>query len=98
MVLFLLWMFGKKTQRGNRMDSRTFRRRINLFWHYWALPPIHEERETVIHVDGLSLNRNVVVLIASGEQGLIRWYLVHSESSHARLLCSGVSPPRIGHH
>ena len=80
---FLSWLFSKETQRDAGHPDRTFRQKIQECWDYWVLPPIHEERETVIHVDGLYLTRKVVVLIASNAQGTRGWYLARSENSHA---------------
>lgn len=80
---FLSWLFSKETQRDAGHPDRTFRQKIQECWDYWALPPIYEERETVIYVDGLYLTRKVVVLIASNAQGTLGWYLARSENSHA---------------
>ena len=80
---FLSWLFGKSTQKEMGKPDRTFRQQIQRYWDYWALPPIHEDKETVIYVDGLYLTRKVVILIASCELGPIGWYLARSENSHA---------------
>ena len=80
---FLNWLFGKTTQKNQRIEDRSFRRKIAPYWNYWPLPPIHEQPETAIHVDGIYLARNVVILIASSQDGVIGWYLARGESSHA---------------
>ena len=81
--LFLRWLFGKESQSETGISCRTLRQKIQRYWHYWPLPPIHEQQEIAVHVDGIYLARNVVVLIASCKDGVIGWYLARSESSHA---------------
>ena len=80
---FIHWLFSQRSQNESGIESRTFRRHVSAFWAYWPLPPIHEAQEEVIHVDGLYLARNVVILIACSEQGPIGWYLARSENSNA---------------
>jgi len=93
---FLDWLFGKKTQKETGQPDRTFRQQVQPYWNYWALPPIYEDKEAVIHVDGLYLARNIVVLIASGKQGPLGWYLARSESSHAwAALLRRISAPEL---
>ena len=94
--LFLDWLFGKETQKETGKADRTFRQQIQGYWDYWALPPICEDKEIVIHVDGLYLTRRVVVLIASGAEGPLGWYLARSENSHAwSALLRRISAPEL---
>lgn len=94
--LFLQWLFGKNSQGELEAESRSFRRRMEQFWTYWALPPVCEDNESVIHVDGLYLSRRIVVLIASGEEGPLGWYLTRSENSHAwGALLRRISAPEL---
>ena len=95
--LLLDWLFSKETQKETGQPDRTFRQQVHESWNYWALPPICEDVETVIHVDGLYLSHQVVVLIASGKQGPLGWYLARSENSRAwaALMCRIYAPELV---
>jgi hypothetical protein len=68
---FLSWLFSKNTQQEASSSARTLRRHTARYWDYWPRTPLIEESHTWIHVDGIHLGRNAVVLIAVDEAGFV---------------------------
>lgn len=93
---FLAWLFsGDSQSRAHGGPARTFRFQNERFWQYWALPHFPDVYSPVIHVDGLYLKRQAVVLIASTTQmKVLGWYLARTEHAVAwEALLDQVSPP-----
>ncbi len=93
---FLKWLLSKKTHREMIGEGRTFRRKTQKFWALWAMPPLIDEIHHVVYVDGIYLNRKVVVLIACSEKYVLGWYLARSENSRAySALMRRIAPPDV---
>ena len=60
------------------------------------MPPLVDEVFHFVHVDGIYLARNVVVLIAYSGEHVLGWYLARSENSRAwEALLSRIAPPDV---
>ena len=81
--LFLRWLLSKKTQSEMGMSARGFRRNTSEFWDIWPMPSMCDEVHHVIHVDGIWLSRQVVILIACSRDFVVGWHLARSESAEA---------------
>ena len=93
---FLSWLLSKETQAGMPGQGRTFRRRTAEFWRVWPMPPQTGEVHRVIHVDGIYLARDLVVLIASADGHVLSWYMARSETSRAwEALISPIPAPPV---
>lgn len=57
------WLFSKQSQAEHRLPARTLRRRCELMWSLWPPVPLVDEVHHVVHVDGIHLHRDAVVLI-----------------------------------
>lgn len=80
---FLDWLLSKKTQGEMGVSARTFRRITSEFWSIWPIAPLCDEVHHVVHVDGIWLGRQAVVLIACTSDYVIGWHLARSEHSQA---------------
>lgn len=80
---FVGWLLSKGTQSEMPGAGRTFRRKTSKFWQIWPIAPAHDEAHHVIHVDGIWLGRQVVVLIACTEEFVVGWHLCRAEGSRA---------------
>jgi hypothetical protein len=94
---FLSWLFSKNTQEEASSSARTLRRHVSRYWDYWPKTPLISEHHEWVHVDGIHLGRNAVVLIAVDETGhVLGWHTARSESSRAwSTLFSRISPPTV---
>lgn len=81
--LFLDWLLSKKTQAEMGMPPRTFRHLTSRFWRIWPVARACDEIHHVVHVDGIWLGHEVVILIACTKGHVIGWHLARSESSQA---------------
>ncbi len=94
--LFLGWLLSGKTQDQMGTSGRTFRRKTVPLWDIWPIATPTGEVHRVIHVDGIYLARNVVVLIAYSDKTVINWYVARSENSRAwSALMTPIPPPEI---
>lgn len=94
--VFLDWLFSKQRQLDMPSQGRTFRNHTSRFWSIWPLPPVVDEIHRVVHVDGIHIARNVVVLIACSEKYVLGWYLARSENSRSwAALLSRIAPPHM---
>lgn len=93
---FLGWLLSKERQRDMPGGGRTFRRRAERFWSVWPVPDFVDEAHRVVHVDGIYLSREAVVLIARSDEHVLSWHLARSETSlaYGRLL-GGIAPPEM---
>lgn len=65
------------------MSARTLRRRNELGWGLWPPCPMDGQVHDVVHLDGIHLGRNAVVLIAYGDGHVLGWYVARRETSAA---------------
>lgn len=93
---FLRWLLSKERQRDMPGAGRTFRRHAERFWRIWPVPELVDEIHRVVHVDGIHLSREAVVLVARSGEHVLSWHLARSETSraYARLL-RGIAPPEM---
>lgn len=96
LALFLEWLLSKRTQSEMGVSARTFRRLTSEFWSLWPMAPVCDEVHHVVHVDGIWLKRECVVLIACTEDHVIGWHLARSESAAAwTALLARIAPPDV---
>lgn len=96
LALFLEWLLSKRTQAQMGVSARTFRRLTSEFWSLWPMAPVCDEVHHVVHVDGIWLKRECVVLIACTGEHVIGWHLARSESAAAwTALMSRIAPPDV---
>lgn len=94
--LFLSWLLSKKRQSEMGMSARGFRRSTSEFWDIWPMPSICDEIHHVVHVDGIWLGRQAVILIACTKDFVIGWHLARSESAEAWVaLMARIAPPCV---
>lgn len=94
--IFLKWLFGKQAQKEMPGEGRTFRRKTNLFWDIWPLPPKVESHNDVVYVDGIYISRKACILICCDENYVLGWYLCRYEHSKAwSALMSRISEPTV---
>ncbi len=60
---FLDWLLSTRTQRDAQVPERTLRCRNGLGWSLWPPCPMDGQVHDVVHLDGIHLGRNAVVLI-----------------------------------
>ncbi len=80
---FLDWLMSKETQAEMPGAGRSFRRRTSEFWKLWPMPVPDGEWHRVLFVDGIWLERDLVVLICSSRDRVVSWYMAKSETSRA---------------
>ena len=80
---FLEWLFSKRTQLEMPGAGRSFRRRTSGLWSVWPMPEPTGEWHRVVHVDGIHLARDLVVLIAFADSVVVSWYMARRETSRA---------------
>jgi hypothetical protein len=94
--VFLDWLLSGKLQTDMPGEGRSFRRATSKSWQVWAMPPLTDETYHVVHVDGIYIGRQAVVLIARSEKHVLGWYLARSENSRAwKALMDRISPPDV---
>lgn len=81
LTVFLDWLFSKRTQAETGANPRTFRRRTRWCWELWPPVPLVDEIHHVVHVDGIHLHRQAVVLIAIADSHVIGWHVTRRETS-----------------
>ena len=80
---FLAWLLSKGTQADMPGRGRTFRRLAAEFWPIWAMPEPTGEVRRVLFLDGIWLDRDLVVLIAYDGEHVVSWYMARAETSRA---------------
>ena len=94
--IFLKWLFSKDIQKDMPGGGRTFRRKTSKFWDIWTLPPVVEEKHSVVFVDGIYLCRNACVLICCDRNHVLGWYLCRYEHANAWIsLMSRITEPAL---
>ena len=58
----LAWLLSKDTQEERPVPARTLRRRNELMWGLWPPVPLADQVHDVVHLDGIHLHRQAVVL------------------------------------
>lgn len=90
------WLFSKQSQAGHRLPARTLRRRCELMRSLWPPVPLVDEVHHVVHVDGIHLHRDAVVLIAVAGGHVIGWHVAKSEKAAAwQCLMARIAPPDV---
>ena len=75
-------------------EGRTFRRRSAKLWEIWPICEPTGEIHRVVHVDGIHLGHEAVVLIACSREHVIAWHVARSESTQAWMdLLIKIPPP-----
>lgn len=64
--------------------GRTFRRLAAGFWPIWPMPEPTGEVFRALFLDGIWLDRDLVVLIAYDGEHVVSWYMAESETGRAR--------------
>ena len=80
---FLGWLLSKDSQAAMPGGGRSFRRRTAEFWEVWPMPVPDGELHRVLHVDGIWVARDLVVLICCSGERVVSWYMARSENSRA---------------
>lgn len=80
---FLGWLLSKDSQTMMPGGGRSFRRRTAEFREVWPMPVPGGELHRVLHVDGIRVARELVVLICCGGERVVSWYMARSENSRA---------------
>lgn len=96
LTLFLDWLFSKHTQDETGVKPRTFRHRTRRCWDLWPPVPLVDEVHHVVHLDGIHLHRQAVVLIAIADGYVIGWYVARRETSAGWMnLMARIAPPDV---
>lgn len=65
-------------------------------WSLWPPVPLVDEVHHVVHVDGIHLHRDAVVLIAVAGGHVIGWHVAKSEKAAAwQCLMARIAPPDV---
>lgn len=80
---FLRWLLSKNSIADLKTSRSTFWRKVSWIWKIWPIAPFTGEVFDVVHLDGIWLKRNAVVLIAVANGHVIAWHLAQSECASA---------------
>ena len=80
---FLGWLPSKDSQGMMPDGGWSFRRRTAEFREVWPMPVPGGELHRVLHVDGIRVARELVVLICCSGERVVSWYMARSENSRA---------------
>lgn len=72
---FLGRLLSKDSQAAMPGGGRSFRRRTAEFWEVWPMPVPDGELHRVLHVDGIWVARDLVVLICCSGERVVSWYM-----------------------
>lgn len=87
-------MLSKQGQAEYAIPARTLRRMNELSWSLWPPVPLVDEVYDVVHLDGIHLHRDAVVLIAIACGHVIGWHVAKSETAAVWVhLIAGIAPP-----
>ncbi|KFI57910.1 transposase for IS3509a, partial [Bifidobacterium cuniculi] len=78
------WLLGRASQDEHRLPARTLRRRCRVLWE--LIPPVPRDGvvQPVLHLDGIHLGRDTVVLVAMDEHSrVVGWHAAKREASDA---------------
>lgn len=83
-AVFLDFITGKTCYKDFPGNGRTLRRKNEKFWKIWPVSLPVDEHYRVIHVDGIYLHHQAVVLIAcTSDNTVIAWHVARNENIHA---------------
>ena len=93
---FLGWLLSKDSQATMPGGGRSFRRRTAELWEVWPMPVPDGELHRVLHVDGIWVARDLVVLICRSGERAVSWYMARSENPGAwSALMSPIPAPEV---
>ncbi len=93
---FLGWLLSRGTQAEMPGAGRSFRRMAEGLWRLWPMPVADGERHRVLYVDGIWLDRHLVVLVCRSDERVVSWYMARAETSRAwSALMDPVPPPDV---
>jgi hypothetical protein len=81
--MFLGWLLSRRTQAEMCCPRSTFKRLTSEFWGIWPIARATGEVCDVVHLDGIWLGREAVVLVARSPEHVLAWQLARSECSAA---------------
>lgn len=81
--MFLRWLLSRRTQAEMGCSRATFKRLTSEFWDIWPIAPATGEVCDVVHLDGIWLGREAVVLVARSPEHVLAWQLARSERAAA---------------
>ena len=88
------WLFSKESQEERRIPARSLRRANLLMWDLWPPVPLDRTTHDVVHLDGIHVHRDAVVLIAVSGGHVVGWHVARSETGEAwSSLLSRIAPP-----
>lgn len=94
--LFLRWLLSKDAAADLKISRTTFWRKTSWAWRLWPIAPFTGEVHDVVHLDGVWLRRQAVVLIAVAGGHVVGWHLARAESASAwAALMLRIPPPRM---
>ena len=77
------WLFSKESQEERRIPARSLRRANLLMWDLWPPVPLDRTAHDVVHLDGIHLHRDAVVLIAVSGGHVVGWHVARGETGAA---------------
>jgi len=93
---FLLWLLSKDRQIDKSGAGRGFRRKTRPFWAVWPLPRKCDEYHRILYVDGIWLERKLVILIVCSDEKVISWFLAQGETKSAwEALMAPIPAPQV---
>lgn len=81
--LFLRWLLSKDATSELNMSRSTFWRKTSWAWGIWPIAPHTVEVHDVVHLDGIWMRRDAVVLVAWADGHVLAWHLAKTECSSA---------------
>lgn len=76
---FLRWLLSKRTTSELPGSRTSFWRRTFWVWGIWPIAHATGEVHDVVHLDGIWMRRDAVVLIAWADGHVLAWHLAQSE-------------------
>lgn len=88
---------GRDSQHDHELPERTLRRRCQIMWDLIPPVPCDGIVHPILHLDGIHLGRQAVVLIAMDEHSyVVGWYVARQETSYAwKQLLYRLTPPDL---
>ena len=80
---FLRWLLSKDSASDLKVSRSTFWRKTSWIWGIWPIAPHTGEIHDVVHLDGIWMRRDAVILIAWADGYVLAWYLAQRECTAA---------------